>query len=102
MVKPDRRMPMMMITSTQSQPHGVKLQLSYYFSVHAGSFRVSVIHQTLTRTTGLTCVCDHSCACVYTRELGTLTASQHNIFDSEKLTNLIVLLTGFEISSFGS
>ena len=28
--------------------------------VHAGSFRVSVIHRTLTWTTGsLTCVCDH-------------------------------------------
>ena len=33
-------------TSTQLQPHGAKHQLSYYFSVHAGSFRVSVIHQT--------------------------------------------------------
>ena len=30
--------------------------------VHAGSFRVSIIHQTLTWTTGsLTCICDHSC-----------------------------------------
>ena len=26
-------------------------------------------------------------ACVYTQVLGTPTASQHNIFDSEKLTN---------------
>ena len=34
--------------------------------VHAGSFRVSVIHQTLTWTTGiLTCVRDHSYACIY-------------------------------------
>ena len=33
------------------------------------------------------CVREHSCACVYTQGLGTLTASQHNIFDSEKLTN---------------
>ena len=47
----------------------------------------SVIHRTLTWTTGSSaCVRDHSCAWVYTRGLGTLTASQHNIFDSEKHT----------------
>ena len=35
--------------------------------VHAGSFCVSVIHQTLTWTTGsLTWICDRSYACVYT------------------------------------
>ena len=35
--------------------------------VHAGSFPVSVIHQTLAWTTGsLTCIRDHSCECVYT------------------------------------
>ena len=40
-------------------------QLSYYFWVHAGSFHVSVIHQTLTWTTGsLTCVHDHYCVYV--------------------------------------
>ena len=60
-------------------------------SVHAGSFRVSVIHETLTWTTGsLSCVRDHSCACVYTRELGIayrqrvsttfLTRKIHNFF----------------------
>ena len=33
--------------------------------VHAGSFRVSVIHQTLTWITRcLTCVCDHSYVCI--------------------------------------
>ena len=59
------------------------------YKVHAGSFRISVIHRTLTWTTGsLTCVHDRSCACVYTRGLGTLTACQHNIFDFEKLTNV--------------
>ena len=43
-------------------------------------FSVSVIHRTLTWTTGyLTCVRDHSCACVYTCGLGTPTANQHNI-----------------------
>ena len=41
-----------------------------YFSVktHAGSFRVSVIHPTLTKTTGsVKCVRDHSSACIFTR-----------------------------------
>ena len=53
---------------------------------HAGSFRVSVIHRTLTWTTGhLMCVRDRSYACVYTRRLDTPTANQHNMFDSEKL-----------------
>ena len=43
-------------------------------------FRVSAIHRTPTWTTGpLTCVSDLSCAYAYTRGLGTLTASQHNI-----------------------
>ena len=47
----------------------------------------AVIHRTLTWTTWyLTCVRDHSDACVYTRGVGTPTASQQNIFDSEKLT----------------
>ena len=53
--------------------------------MHAGSFRVSVIHHALTWTTGsLTCIRDHSFACVCTRGLGTPTTSQHNIFDSGK------------------
>ena len=64
--------------------------------VHAGSFRVSVIYRSLTWTTGsLTCVGDDSYACVYTRGLGTPTTSQYNIFYSEKLSNLfLMLLTG--------
>ena len=38
-------------------------------------FRVSVIHRTLTWTPGsLTCVRDHSLACIYTQGLGTSTA----------------------------
>ena len=46
-------------------------------------FTFSEIHRTLTWTTGsLTCVRDHSYACVYTRGLGTPTASQHNSFVS--------------------
>ena len=54
------------------------------YELHAGSFRVSIIHRALTWTTGaLACVLDHSYAPVYTRGLGTLTTSQHNIFDSE-------------------
>ena len=54
--------------------------------MHAWSFRVSVIYRTLTWATGsLTCVRDHSYACVYiyTWGLGTPTVSQHNIFDSD-------------------
>ena len=43
-----------------------------------------------------------SYACVYTQGLGTPTASQHNLFDSEKLKVFLVLLTGFEPSTFGS
>ena len=74
------------LTSTQLQPRGAKCQISYYFWVHAGSFHVSVIYQTLTWTArSLTCVHYHSSVCVYTWGLGTPTASQH-IFDSEKLT----------------
>ena len=58
----------------------------------------AVIHRTLTWITGyVTCVRDHSYACVYTRGLGTPTTRQHNIFDSEKLQQLLlVVLTGFE------
>ena len=49
--------------------------------VHAGSFRVSVIHRTLTCTTGsLTCARDHSYACYTHGGLGTPTANQHNNF----------------------
>ena len=35
------------LTSTQLQSRGAKRRLSYYLSVRAGSFRVSVIHRTL-------------------------------------------------------
>ena len=92
------------LTSTQLQPCCVKRQVIYCFSVHAGSFHVSIIHQTLTWTTGsLSCVHDHSCACLYVRGLGTPTASQHNIFYSGKTHKFfIVLLMGFESQSFGS
>ena len=59
---------------------------NYKYKVHAGSFQGSVIHLTLTCTAGsLTCVSGHSSACIYTQGLGTPTASQNNIFDSEKL-----------------
>ena len=71
--------------------------------MHAGSFSVSVIHQTLAWTTGcLMCVCDHSYACVYTKGLDTQTVSQHNISDSEKVSQIfLVLLTGIEPRVFG-
>ena len=57
--------------------------------LHAGYFPVSIIHRTLTWTTGsLTCVHGLSYAYntwsfVYTRGFGTPT-SQHNLFDAEK------------------
>ena len=41
------------------------------------------------------CVRDHSYACVYTWRLGTPTASQHNSFGLEQLSQIcLVLLTG--------
>ena len=68
---------------------------------------VSVIHRTLSDiwTTGsLTCV--RSYACVYTGGWGTLTMSQDQHFDSEKLSQIfLVLWTGFEplvMESIGS
>ena len=36
--------------------------------------------------------CDYSYVCVYTRGLGTLIASQHNIFDTEKLSSIFLVL----------
>ena len=84
------------LTSTQLQPRGAKHQLSYSFSVRAGFFHVSIIHQPLTWTTGsLTCVHDHSCACIYTP-----TVSQHNLLDLYRLNGFLVLLMGFKPSTF--
>ena len=57
--------------------------------VHAGSFRVSIIHQTLTWTTwSLTCVRDQFYACVYTQGLQGTPAASQQIFDSEKLLQI--------------
>ena len=56
-------------------------------------FVFSVIHRTPRWKTGsLTCVRDHSYACVYTPGgwLGTPTVSQHNICDSEKLSQIFI------------
>ena len=66
--------------------------------MHAGPFRVSVIHRTLTWTTGyLTYVRDHSlCVRIHTG-LGTPTASQH-IFGSEKLTIFSCATDGIQTS----
>ena len=66
------------------------------YKVPAGSFRVSVIHRTLIWTAGsLTCLRDHSYTHVYTRGLGIATTSQYIIVDTEKLSQLfLVLLTG--------
>ena len=77
--------------STQLQPRGAKRQLSYNLSVHAGSFRVSVNHRTLTWTTGsLTCVRDHYCACVYTRVVGHTDSESAQHFWLRK-TNIVFL-----------
>ena len=69
--------------------------LGFFFSPCVQCFRASVIHGTLTWTTGsLTCV--RSNACMYTRGWGTAPASQH-VFDLEKLSEIVrVLRTGFE------
>ena len=72
---------------------------------HAGSLRVSVIHQTQTWTTGsLACIRDCSCVCVYTRGLGTLTASHvSTTFLTQKSSQFfLVLLMGFKPQSCGS
>ena len=73
--------------------------------VHAGSFRISGIHRTLTwMTASSTCVRDHSHACVYTQGVkGTPTASQHHIFDSEQLSQIVLSSgRGFEPRVLGS
>ena len=69
---------------SDSFPRGTRAAIVRRYPVFLFScvqcFRVSVIYRTLTWTAwSLTCVCDHSYACVYTRELGTQTTSQHNI-----------------------
>ena len=75
--------------------HNQRADYSATFPIHAGSFRVYVVHRTLTWTTwSLTCVRDHSYAGVYTRGLCSPTVSQHNIFDSEKLVKLLFVLLG--------
>ena len=55
------------------------------YKMHAaGSFRISVLHPTLTCTTGFNVrTWSFLCVRVYTRGLGTPTASQHNIFDQK-------------------
>ena len=71
-------------------------------NMHAGSFRVFVIHRTPTWTTGsLTCVRDHSCAC-YTHG-GWAHRQRVSTFLTRKNSQFVlVLLTGFEPRSFGS
>ena len=79
----------------ENERHSTGLFFSFVYSVF-------VIHRTLTWTIrSLTGVHDHSFACVYTRGLGTPTTSQHNMFDSEN-NSVLVLSTGFEPLVFGS
>ena len=72
--------------------------------VHAGSFRVSVIHRTLTWTTAsLKRARDYVCACVQTREVEHTDSESAQPFGLGKTHNFCpVLLTGFEPRSFGS
>ena len=86
-------------------PPKSQLQQSRYptlinYNEHAGSFHVSVIHRTLTWTTQ-DLLRAHVIILVraYTHgALGTPTASQHNIFDSEKLTNFSCAPDGIRTS----
>ena len=71
--------------------------------VHAGSFHVSVIHQTLTWTTSTSTrifkvrTWSFLCLRIHTGVGHTPTASQRNIFDSDKLSQMfLVLLAGFK------
>ena len=69
------------------------------YKVHAGSFCISVMHLTLTWTTGsLTCISDHSYACVCTQGLGAVSTIY---FDSggKTLTNFSCAPDWFSISS---
>ena len=70
--------------------------------VYAGSFRVPVIHRTLTCTTGsLTCIRGHSYACVDTRGLGTPHRQRvSTAFWTRKNSQVVLVpLTGFELGS---
>ena len=72
--------------------------------VHAGSFRVSVIHRTLTWTAGpLTCVRDHSNACTYTRGGWAHRQRVDTTFLTRKNSHncFLDLLTGFYPRVFG-
>ena len=65
--------------------------------VHAGSFRVSVIHRTQTWPTGsLMSVHDHSYACVYTRRGWAHQQQVSTCFTRKSSQIVLALLTGFE------
>ena len=75
--------------------------------VHAGSFRVSIIHRTLTWTTGsLMCIRDYCYACVYTRGLGTPHRLWVSTFLTPKTYHKFFLCSrrrrGSNLRSFGS
>ena len=66
--------------------------------VHAGSFCVSVIHQTLTWTTGsLTCVQDHSYACIYTGGWAHQQRVRFLTRGGEKLTSFFCIVVMFVV-----
>ena len=88
-------------------PWGKQAVIIWHYSVFSPCvqcFHVSIIHQTLRGTTwSLTCVCDHSYACLYTQGDGHTDNESTQHFDSEKLSQIVlVLLAGFEPQVFGS
>ena len=75
----------------QGKPAATESRYLMNYKVHAVYFRVSTIHRTLTRTTwSLTCARDHSCSCVYTRELHGFTDSEsaQHVWLGKTLTNV--------------
>ena len=90
------------ITRLVTLPYYLLYRSTFYpcvSKVHAGFFHVSVIHWSLTGTTGsLTCIHGHSYACVCTPGLGTPTSHQ-NIFDSEKLKFVLCSWLGLNLVS---
>ena len=82
-------------TLTQLQPLGAKRQLSHYFSMHAGSVRVFVIHRTLTWTTG-SLMWSFLCVRIHTGLGNTDSESAQHFWLGKTLKNIILLLTVFE------
>ena len=84
---------LMLLSQGKGSSHSTAVPI--FFTSCVQFFPISVIHRTLTWTTGsLTCEHDHSYACVYTRGLGTPTTSQHNILTRKKPSHKVFLCSG--------